>query len=176
MERLTVMGKNGKWALSDKGWEDKRLVGKLEKIPIATARLAAYENTGLTPDEVLAMKIVLLGCELAKITDIEGVSINRIIELAEAEKKGLLKILPPNDPLTLEELREMAGEPVFVSVSRNWRDSGISDGWRLVRFHKSDDRVRCCIYDTHSGVNFCAEQDYGISWWAYRRRPEEGTE
>lgn len=82
--------------------------------------------------------------------------------------------LPPNDPLTLEELREMDGEPVWVSVSQDWRDSGIPDGWRLVRFHKYDDRVRCYIYDTHSGVNFCAEQDYGISWLAYRRKPEEG--
>lgn len=68
-------------------------------------RLASYENTGLEPGEVVAMKIVLLGRDLAKITDVDGVSINRICELAQAEKDGRLVVLPPNDPLTLEELR-----------------------------------------------------------------------
>lgn len=57
-------------------------------------RLAAYEDTGLEPGEVVAMKIVLLGRELAKITDVDGVSINRICELAQAEKDGRLVVLP----------------------------------------------------------------------------------
>lgn len=78
-----------------------------------------------------------------------------------------------NKPLTMDELREMDGEPVLVNVSENWRKSGVEDGWRLVRFHKSDDRVRIYIYDTHFGATFLAEQDCGISWWAYRRKPND---
>ena len=68
----------------------------------------------------------------------------------------------------------MDGEPVWVKVSENWRESGVKDGWRLVRLHKSDDRLRLYFYDTHFGPTFVAEQDYVQSWIAYRRKPEGG--
>lgn len=78
-------------------------------------------------------------------------------------------------PLTLDELRKMDGEPVWVSVSHNWRESGVSEGWCIVRFHSEDDRVRVYIYDTRHGARFFAQQDYGISWNAYRNKPKEET-
>ena len=80
-----------------------------------------------------------------------------------------------NTPLTLDELRQMDGEPVWVSVSNNWRESGVSEGWCIVRFHSEDDRVRVYVYDTRHGARFFAQQDYGESWLAYRQKPEEGT-
>lgn len=79
------------------------------------------------------------------------------------------------EPLTLDELRQMDGEPVWVSVSNNWRESGVSEGWCIVRFHSEDDRVRVYIYDTRHGARFFAQQDYGKTWLAYRQKPEEGT-
>ena len=78
-----------------------------------------------------------------------------------------------NEPLTMAELREMDGEPVWVSVSNNWRESGVSEGWCIVRFHSEDDRVRVYVYDTRHGARFFAQQDYGKSWIAYRQKPEE---
>ena len=80
-----------------------------------------------------------------------------------------------NDPLTMDELRKMDGEPVWVSISNNWRESGVSEGWCIVRFHSEDDRVRVYVYDTRHGARFFAQQDYGESWIAYRQKPEEGT-
>ena len=80
-----------------------------------------------------------------------------------------------NEPLTLDELRQMDGEPVWVSISNNWRESGVSEGWCIVRFHSEDDRVRVYVYDTRHGARFFAQQDYGESWIAYRQKPEEGT-
>ena len=77
------------------------------------------------------------------------------------------------EPLTLDELRQMDGEPVWVSVSNNWRESGVSEGWCIVRFHSEDDRVRAYVYDTSHGARFFAQQDYGESWIAYRQKPEE---
>ena len=77
------------------------------------------------------------------------------------------------EPLTLDELRQMDGEPVWVSVSNNWRESGVSEGWCIVRFHSEDDRVRVYVYDTRHGARFFAQQDYGESWLAYRQKPEE---
>ena len=78
------------------------------------------------------------------------------------------------EPLTLDDLRQMDGEPVWVSVSNNWRESGVSEGWCIVRFHSKDDRVRVYVYDTRHGARFFAQQDYGESWLAYRQKPEEG--
>ena len=78
-----------------------------------------------------------------------------------------------NAPLTMDELRQMDGEPVWVSVSNIWRESGVSEGWCIVRFHSEDDRVRVYVYDTRHGARFFAQQDYGASWIAHRQKPEE---
>lgn len=86
--------------------------------------------------------------------------------------KNAPTITPPNEPLTLEQLREMDGEPVWVVVSENWRKTGIKDGWRLVCFHINDDRVRLYMFDTRAGARFFSEQDMGRSYWVYRRPPE----
>ena len=83
------------------------------------------------------------------------------------------RTIKENQPLTLDELRKMDGEPVWVSVSNNWRESGVSEGWCIVRFHSEDDRVRVYVYDTRHGARFFAQQDYGISWLAYRHKTED---
>lgn len=76
-------------------------------------------------------------------------------------------------PLTLDELREMNGEPVWVSASENWRKSGVYEGWCLVRLHTDDNKIRVYLYDTRFGASYFAQQDYGISWLAYRHKPKE---
>ena len=57
-------------------------------------RLAAYEDTGLEPEEVVQTKLALMGKVLAEIKEFEGVPVNRMIELAQAEKDGRLVVLP----------------------------------------------------------------------------------
>ena len=57
-------------------------------------RLAAYEDTNLTPEEVTAAKLALMGKTLAEITEFEGVPIDRLRTLAEADKKGRVVVLP----------------------------------------------------------------------------------
>lgn len=70
-------------------------------------KLFRYEDTGLEPEEIdelrnreqgLAELLVSISCGCA-------VPYARLTELAQAEKDGRLVVLPPNDPLTLEELR-----------------------------------------------------------------------
>ncbi len=60
----------------------------------------------------------------------------------------------PNAPLTLEELRGMDGEPVWVDFPKCPEASG-------------------CVYDGLLGD--CDFENCGNTWLAYRRRPEEGT-
>ena len=67
---------------------------------------------------------------------------------------------PPRDPLTLEQLREMDGEPVWV-VFPDGREEGC---WMLV----------------HAGYELCrraqggvaAFENHGKTWAAYRDRPK----
>lgn len=70
-------------------------------------------------------------------------------------------IAPPNAPLTLEELREMDGEPVCVVIAGVGRYAVIE---------------HCEKRSTKFTDGMEPPNDrYGIYWLAYRRRPEEGT-
>lgn len=70
------------------------------------ARLAAYEDTGLTPEEV---NDAVVGSKLlakAKVVSVFGVAAERLRELAEAEKAGRVVVLPAK---TVYELTWDAG-------------------------------------------------------------------
>ena len=174
----------------------------------AWERLAAYEDTGLEPEEVTQIKLAIMGKSLAEIKEFEGVSINRMIELTQAEKDGRLVVLPDakytdadgekalqkamwtcgntnnpvtrytadaiaeklcreardkNPPLTLEELREMDGEPVWIIPMRG---SGGFCTWMLV-----DAEYELCR-EAHGEM--AVFENCGKTWLAYRRKPEEG--
>ena len=72
------------------------------------------------------------------------------------------------EPLTLEELRQMDGEPVWIKlfdpdeefwVLRNeWVDTRNPDPMILLH------------------MRWYSHADYGKTWLAYRRKPEEGTD
>ena len=89
---------------------------------------------------------------------------------------GLPTIEPqPNDPLAMEELLEMDGEPVWCVDGRG------NECWCLVN---CDDGVPCC-YDNETGLwedcfyNMTGSGKFGLhesGWLAYRRRPEEAAD
>lgn len=57
-------------------------------------RLKAYEDTGLYPESVEALKLSMMGKAISEITEFEGLPIDRLRELAEADKEGRVIILP----------------------------------------------------------------------------------
>ena len=57
-------------------------------------RLAAYEDTGLEPESVEALKLSMIGKEISEITEFDGLPIDRLRELAEADKDGRVVVLP----------------------------------------------------------------------------------
>lgn len=57
-------------------------------------RLKAYEDTGLAPEEVEHLKLASMGKAIAEITEFEGIPIDRMRELAQAEKEGRCVVLP----------------------------------------------------------------------------------
>lgn len=72
------------------------------------------------------------------------------------------KVAPENKPLTLDELREMDGEPVWI----DGKDYG---GWTIFKASANKQVARC-----PDNVNLSYYMDdYGKTWLAYARKPEQ---
>lgn len=56
--------------------------------------LLAYVNTGLVPESVEALKLYIMGKAIAEIKEFNGLPVDRLRELAEADKDGRLVVLP----------------------------------------------------------------------------------
>ena len=69
-----------------------------------------------------------------------------------------------NEPLTLDDLRQMDGKPVYcveITGREEWlfrRDGGFAD-----------------MYGEFTSDDFMLWDNYGKLWWCYRQKPEEGT-
>lgn len=72
--------------------------------------------------------------------------------------------LPPNDPLTREELRKMEGEPVWCCQY----------GWKICYRIVGDGDNANMLTGCGSSLSL---RGYGVgkTWLAYRRKPEVGT-
>ena len=70
---------------------------------------------------------------------------------------------PPNPPLTLEELRELEGDPVWCALAQDGTASVAA--WGIVENALED--------VAGSGFRLAFEDYGGTGWLAYRRRPEE---
>ena len=85
-----------------------------------------------------------------------------IAEYAEDCKDCGFCAQPANEPLTLEQLREMYGEPVWVvcGIYKDWRIPEFIDEGGYKGFIKFTDRSAEPI------------SDYGKNWLAYAHKPE----
>ena len=88
----------------------------------------------------------------------------------QALDMAISDLSPPNETLTIEQLREMDGEPVWCK----WllpEDRAIEQGkWFIVI---SGDKAGLEIKrPAEYGCHFCKIDDYGKTWLAYRRPPE----
>lgn len=89
-----------------------------------------------------------------------GVCEEEVVRVALSDCKIVQQ---PNDPLTLDELREMDGEPVWVVWVPQLRKK-FPPFWGIVSTEYED--VECTLYC----VMF---EDYGGEWIAYRRKLED---
>ena len=98
-------------------------------------------------------------------------------ERAEDLVLGMPTLTPPNEPLTLEQLRKMDGQPVYIIAS----DMGIAEWnviagkeWITVAYDVPCNGFKAVV----EGVGFINGRafridSYGKDWFAYRR-PSEG--
>ena len=83
--------------------------------------------------------------------------------LFDTAEEAINALSPPNEPLTLEQLREMDGEPVWIVDVGPHKWYG--PGWAIV------DRDNCLVR-TVKNWNAVFFESYGERWLAYRRPPE----
>ena len=67
-----------------------------------------------------------------------------------------------NEPLTLDDLRDMPCEPVYIVV-------GCASWWDIVSYAG----MEYLYLKVEGSLPF---RDYGKNWTAYRQKPEEGTD
>ena len=91
-------------------------------------------------------------------------------EMAEAHRVAISALRQQerfgeaNKALTLDELRQMDGEPVYcveITGREEWlfrRDGGFAD-----------------MYGEFTSDDFMVWDNYGKLWWCYRQKPEEWT-
>ena len=84
----------------------------------------------------------------------------RLADFFEVTIDELLERCAPNEPLTLDELREMDGEPVWT-VGVSYTNDGKWAMWDIVE--KADDE----------GVDFGRSTE-GREWWNYNLRGNDG--
>ena len=125
MERITVF--DGKfWAHKNfPPVKDDTVDEFVDCVKELAARLAAYEDTGLEPEAVEHLKLASMGKAIAKIKEFEGVPVNRLRELAQAEKEGRLVVLPCS-----------IGDPVFMGTGRykiTGYEEDVCDGFYIGR-------------------------------------------
>ncbi|MCI8810363.1 MAG: hypothetical protein HFF84_09605 [Oscillibacter sp.] len=87
---------------------------------------------------------------------------NQIIDAFDNASTVEAEPMPPNASLTLEELRDMDGEPVWIA-----KMDGSGGVWMLV-----DAEYELCR-EAHGEM--AVFENCGKTWLAYRRKPEEGT-
>lgn len=194
MERLTMR--------NDKGmayWVDKRCSGGGYRMTEDVQdqkridRLAAYEDTGLTPDEIMAAanrrhdcKIdCLLAAHNKLLDEIEQLGgIVRFRKIVQAEKEGRLEIIPTNVPLTLQELQEKGYRDCVWIKSIDPCAEDIFDNYYFKMETSFPANLKGNLYFGVSGNitniktvwKYLLYEEYGKTWLAYRRKPEEEAE
>ena len=146
MKRLTYF-ENGKWRMDFNGCQYQANF---------VDRLAAYEDTGLTPEEIERSKMEIeAGCVKATARTY-GIDINRLRKLAAADKEGRAVILPCK-----------VGDTVYF---RTYDCNGTVD--LGIQPHKVTAIVRLAIVRGRYDFVGLSPRQYGVSWFLTREEAE----
>lgn len=130
-------------------------------------RLKAYEDTGLTPEEVERSKLEIeAGCVKA-IARMYGIDINRLRKVAEADRDGRVVVLPPEErtldfPVKYTEI--CALYHFCVDLGIKCTIERLYDGY-AVRFPDGSDFAQ--HHGTYGGMEGCVEPAIGDSEFDY---------
>ena len=145
MERLTYF-KDGYWRVNFSG---------VQYQADFVDRLAAYEDTGLTPEEVLPKdKADEIALKLMRLADFESLcSYDRLRELAEADKDGRVVVLPCKVGDTVYTKNRVLGadnaihDEICTRRIKGYRGNALNKVWLIV----SDDYCNLSIFPSEFG-------------------------
>ena len=95
----------------------------------------------------------------------DGLSYYEALDMAISairQQEHFREVTKKVEPLTMDELRQMDGEPVYcveITGREEWlfrRDGGFAD-----------------MYGEFTSDDFMSWDNYGKLWWCYRQKPEE---
>ena len=130
MERVTIKTEKGAALKMGDTYpsEDAARKDLMRRYRIAVDRLAAYEDTGLEPGEVLTGKeLAEVGCAIIRLKEYQDIgSIAHLRELAQAEMDGRLVVMPCRVGDTVHIIRGEAiitatAEAIHQWCSRKWK-------------------------------------------------------
>ena len=93
-------------------------------------------------------------------------AVNMLREV-EREVKEAPTLTPQNEPLTLDELLKMDGEPVWVKCLKPSQYAEPPVRWRILEKSITGN------FGVWNGDCALIERTYGVDWLAYRRPPEK---
>jgi hypothetical protein len=132
--------------------EDEKGMKKLKPQEIKAA-IAYFEEAVHESDEIISDCSPALQAELTE-------QKQHFVAVLEV----LRRIDPENKPLTLERLRQMDGEPVWIKGS-----DAKTSGWALIK-GKREKQIANCPDDWNISYYL---KDYGKTWIAYPRKMEQ---
>ena len=165
------------WSLADPYVkQDKVLPSKIWNQAATMAR----EAPTLTPPNEWVNRVRELDELYTKLQIVTGFTAEQLLEIFAAgytlekpdyskkfaEMENLAEAAQPNEPLTLEELREMDGVNALWVHNLAW---GLHKPRFMLVHSVSEDWWTCCDFDGFE--TFCAD-DYGGRYLLYRRPPE----
>ena len=86
--------------------------------------------------------------------------------LFDTAEEAISALSPPNEPLTIEQLRKMDGEPVWVKCLKPSQYADPPVRWRILEKSITGN------FGVWNGDCALIERTYGVDWLAYRRPPE----
>lgn len=150
------------------GYERRLTNGYQRSIPVERfLRLAAYEDTGLSPESVEALKLSMMGKAISEVKEFNGLPIARLRELAEADKDGRLVVLPVKPVLT----------PILSSVLYIIEDGAIyEDALYEAVVGMSGSGKTNVVYTTLSDQMIFEQADIGKTVFLTREEAEKALE
>lgn len=130
-------------------------------------RLKAYEDTGLEPEAVETVKLVLCAKHMVDLETLNNTPISRLVELAEADKDGRVVVLAPEErtldfPVKYTEI--CALYHFCVDLGIKCTIERLYDGY-AVRFPDGSDFAQ--HHGTYGGTEGCVEPAIGDSEFDY---------
>jgi hypothetical protein len=111
-------------------------------------RLAAYEDTELEPEEIERLKLASIGKAIAEITEFNGVAIDRLRELAQADKERRCVVLPCSNWFDIVFWRaggifgidtDYDENPIREITVHNEERFTWYDGWKTLVLNRTDE-------------------------------------